>query len=177
MPLIKRYNQVAEYSELISTNPRAGRSSAGIRSRHHGGLSDEASGWLEAVCVSDIQGAVRRFQNHPDLSQEQIFGFLYPIYIFTLLFALAVVAFQPKSFAHHVLADPKGHPSEMALGLAALAGVMLVGLVMLRLIIWSIAKVAVVVVDWEMDRAFPAPHIDSTEQPLTAVNLLRGVFM
>ncbi|THH33531.1 hypothetical protein EUX98_g690 [Antrodiella citrinella] len=180
MPLIKRYNQVAEYSELISTKPRTGSSSAGIRSRHGRGgsptIADEASGWLEAVCPSDIQSAVRRFQNHPDLSQEKVFGFLYPIYVFALLFALAVVALQPKSFAHHVLADPRGHPREMTLGVAALAGAMLVGLAFLRIVIWGIAVVAVMVVDRQMERGFPAPPLDSTEQPLTTAALLRGVF-
>lgn len=169
MPIISRHSEVAEYATLISTS-----SSSRARRR-----TTPAAAVYDAVSlpVSDIQGAVRRFQSDSDISQTGIFAFLFPLYGFTVLFAFAVVAFQPKSFAHHVLSDPRGHPSEIVLGAVLLAAVIILGGAVLRAVVWVVAKIVSGFVE-DMDvathKAFPQPGSD---EPLSATALLRGIFM
>ncbi|KAH8094926.1 hypothetical protein BXZ70DRAFT_344721 [Cristinia sonorae] len=179
MPIIKRYSQVDEYSSLISTKSTA---SGRPKTAAHGPQStfDDIipADWLSSICppVSDIQSAMRRFQTRPEISQERIFGFIYPLYLFTVFFAAAAVAFQPISVAFHVLSDPRNHPSEMVFGFVALGVLMLAGVVILRGLIWAVAKVVNTAVEMDMGVAAAAPQAGLTEQPLTAGILLRGLF-
>ncbi|OBZ70462.1 hypothetical protein A0H81_09708 [Grifola frondosa] len=134
--LIQRYNVAAEYSEMLSTaRQRSTSRRASLSSRH--AAAGEASEWYHAVCppLEDFQDVIRRFQRDPEFSQDRVFRFLRPLFVFSILFAVAVFALQPNSFAHHILTAPEEHTKDLAIYGAGILGVLLVGLAILRSLI------------------------------------------
>ena len=113
--LIQRYNAVAEYSALISTN-----ASPRPRKRRRGNhdlsspfkprsprtiLHEEASEWYEALAppLEDLQAVIRRMQADPDLTQNRVFEYLCPAAVLCALFVVALVAAREDSYVHHTL--------------------------------------------------------------------------
>ncbi|KAI0366458.1 hypothetical protein BV20DRAFT_981942 [Pilatotrama ljubarskyi] len=158
--LIKRYNAVAEYSALMSTNP-----SAQLRGRHLrrddsdstasptscAALSDEAQEWYEAMCppLEDWQEVIQRFQDHPEFSQERIFIFFAPFVVFSVLFVVAIIAVQPHSFVHRILEQPSNHIGDMVEIFALMSGGLFSGLLTLKCFLWGVAELASVVLAME----------------------------
>ncbi|KAI8977846.1 hypothetical protein BD414DRAFT_495810 [Trametes punicea] len=151
--LIQRYNAVAEYSALISTNSssahrrHARRAAGDTAPSTRASLSDEAADWYEAICppLQEVQDVVRRIQADPDFSQERIFSFLAPIVVFSALFIVAVIAVQPHSFAHRILDAPKDHTEDIIKFAGILVGGVALSLVALKCIIWGLAELSTMI--------------------------------
>ncbi|KAH9942563.1 hypothetical protein B0H21DRAFT_824120 [Amylocystis lapponica] len=175
--LVQRYKISSEYAELVSTVPTQ-------RSRTHRGrrwtsaataaISDEASSWYTAACppLEDLQAVLQRIRVDQDFSQERTFRFLSPLLVFGILFATAVIALQPYSFAHHILSAPKEHTREIVTWGMALVGSLLAGLVILRTVIWCVAEVSdmIIVMDRRRDER------ERNTKPLPPANVLLGAF-
>ncbi|KAI0653676.1 hypothetical protein C8Q70DRAFT_1090867 [Cubamyces menziesii] len=152
--LIQRHNAVAEYSAMVSTNPSAVHRRHIQRVQRHGATSaraalcNEVSDWYEAVCppIEEVQDAIRRFQSDPDFTQDRVFTFLAPLFVFGALFVVAVVAVQPHSFAHRILDTPGDHTRDIAKVTGFLLGGVLLSLVVLRCIIWGVSEISSVIV-------------------------------
>ncbi|KAI0325149.1 hypothetical protein GY45DRAFT_1438587 [Cubamyces sp. BRFM 1775] len=155
--LIHRYNAVAEYSALVSTNPSSINRRRLQRVPKHeitstrATLSDEAAEWYDAVCppLEEVQDAIRRFQSDPDFTQDRTFAFLAPLFVFGALFVVAMVAVQPHSFAHRILDAPGDHTQDIAKVAGILLGGVLFSLVILRCTIWGVSEISTVVVSLE----------------------------
>ncbi|KAH9895774.1 hypothetical protein C8Q73DRAFT_689394 [Cubamyces lactineus] len=155
--LIHRYNAVAEYSSLVSTNPsstsrrRIQRAQRSETTSTRAALSNEAAEWYDAVCppLEEIQDAIRRFQSDPDFTQDRTFAFLAPLFVFGALFVVAIVAVQPHSFAHRILDAPGDHTPDIMKVTGILFGGVLFSLVILRCIIWGVSEMSTLVVSLE----------------------------
>ncbi|KAH9948741.1 hypothetical protein B0H21DRAFT_731777 [Amylocystis lapponica] len=173
--LVQRYKISSEYAELVSTAPtQRCRTRRGRRwtSAATAAISDEASSWYAAACppLEDIQAVLQRVQADQDFSQERTFRFLSPLLVFGILFATAVVALQPYSFAHHILSAPKEHTRELITWGTALVGSLLAGLAILRAVIWCVAEVSdmILVVDRSRDER------QRNTEPLPPASVLLG---
>ncbi|KAI0797047.1 hypothetical protein C8Q75DRAFT_223386 [Abortiporus biennis] len=176
MPIVKRYNPSAEYAEMLSTTPHDGGTKQSKNdtwtTAAHNAFSNEASSWYDAVVPSskDMQDLVHRIHSYSNMTQQTTFEFIYPLCIFATLFAFAVVALQPNSFAHHILANPREHPKELGIGALALVGIILGILLILRIIIWATAEI----VSTLMKNASPRVRKKMNTQPLPTTKTLLG---
>ncbi|CAL1700042.1 unnamed protein product [Somion occarium] len=165
--LIQRYHPGYEYAELMATKITRGNdedesdlllpSSTPSRARKlgfHDVIAEEAASWGEAICppASDVRAMLLRFQLNPDLSQKSVFDHIYPLFIFTTLFAIAAVVLHPGSFAHDVISNPANHRKEFFIGFIVFITGLLAGLALLRLFIWGGAQLIGWIIRIESDK-------------------------
>ncbi|KAI0076809.1 hypothetical protein K474DRAFT_1707867 [Panus rudis PR-1116 ss-1] len=107
----------------------------------HDRISDEASEWYEAAVpnVSDVQSVLRQVVSHSGLTQRKVYAYLYPLFLYIIIFILAAILLPPGSCAHHILVDPLNHEADLAVGFTMLLGAVVGGLIVLRLGIWGVA--------------------------------------
>lgn len=199
MPLIKRYNQVEEYSSMISTSPRLHNNSATLHSRPPRGrqqseptLSSNAqyprssSSWETntRTFASEVQDVLRRFRMHANLTQRKAFAFLSPLTLFALLFALAVHALRlpPASVkaVREVLYHPFTHKTVILQNVIFFIGLLVGVLGVLRFLVWLSAKTIDLLTGVDINTTLPTPSIDAgTDQDgdrVSTERLLKGIF-
>ncbi|KAM5542023.1 hypothetical protein V8D89_004333 [Ganoderma adspersum] len=161
--LIQRYNAVAEYSALISTNasspPRRqprGKDDLSSPSKPRPSravLREEAIEWYEALAppLEDLQAVIRRMQADPDLTQDSVFAHLCPAVVLCALFAVALVAAREDSYVHRMLDSPSLDGCCAAIARFAAVAVCSVafGVVVLKCAIYGVAETCALVVGME----------------------------
>ncbi|OCH95912.1 hypothetical protein OBBRIDRAFT_830511 [Obba rivulosa] len=154
--LVQRYNISAEHAKLLSTRPSHQRTSharSPSAARPLAAARAEATSWYAAAVppLADVQTALRRGRRDPDASQARAFRFYAPLVVFGVLFAIAVLALDPHSIAHRVLArrQGQGRAAELVLCVGTVMGAVGAALLVLRMIIWSVAEIAEMVVEAE----------------------------
>ena len=157
--LIQRYNAVAEYSALITTNPSVtqrrrlrkqdGESSPSRSTR--AAIREEASDWYDAVAppLEDLQAVIRRVQADPELSQDRVFANLWPIVVLATLFAVAVIAVKEDSYIHRILDSPDNYWVEVGRFVLLAVGGVVVSVLSLKCIIYGFSELCAVVVSLE----------------------------
>ncbi|KAI0076795.1 hypothetical protein K474DRAFT_1192196 [Panus rudis PR-1116 ss-1] len=107
----------------------------------HDRISVEASKWREAVVpnATEVQSVLRQFATYSGMTQQKAYAYVYPLFIYMVFFILAAIMLPPGSCAHHVLVDPLNHEADLAVGFTLLLGSLIMGLILLRLMIWGAA--------------------------------------
>ncbi|KAI1785640.1 hypothetical protein LXA43DRAFT_928553 [Ganoderma leucocontextum] len=161
--LIQRYNAVAEYSALMSTNPTASQRKQSRREEASSGsprprtpraaIREEASEWYDAIAppLEDLQAFIRRMQADPDLVQDRVFAHLCPAAVLCALFAAALVAVREDSYVHRVLDAPSPDGCWAAAARFAVLAVcaVVVSVVALKCVIYGVAEACAAVVAME----------------------------
>ncbi|KIJ06514.1 hypothetical protein PAXINDRAFT_20298 [Paxillus involutus ATCC 200175] len=160
MPLIHRFNGSDEHAQMLTTShTRMGESSVHslilrrtliltpVLTRFTRSLLD--TGWPDALypTIQDLQAVFRRLRTDPELTQDSVFRFYAPIFIFVCLFGACAVSLRlgmtPTPF------------SKLESQLALAAGLLIVGvlalLLLFRTVIWAVAFAVQVFVetDWK----------------------------
>ncbi|KIJ12569.1 hypothetical protein PAXINDRAFT_156896 [Paxillus involutus ATCC 200175] len=132
MPLIHRFNGSDEHAQMLTTS--------------HTRMD---TGWPDALypTIQDLQAVFRRLRTDPELTQDSVFRFYAPIFIFVCLFGACAVSLRlgmtPMPF------------SKLESQLAFAAGLLILGvlalLLLFRTVIWAVAFAVQVFVetDWK----------------------------
>ncbi|TBU41019.1 hypothetical protein BD309DRAFT_304451 [Dichomitus squalens] len=185
--LIQRHNAVAEYSALITTNPTTTQRRRVRKHEHEGGESapprltrvairEEASDWYDAVAppLEDLQAVIRRMQADPELSQDRLFSYLWPVVVLATVFAVAVIAVQEGSYVHRILDSPENYWLELGRFAALAVGGVVVGVLSLKCIIYGFAELCAVVASLETS----SENMEKEEKGVPTRGLvLGGMFM
>ena len=187
--LIQRYNAVAEYSALISTNvpspPRRYRrgnddlSSPSKPRSPRTVLREEASEWYEALAppLEDLQAVIRRMQADPDLTQDRVFAHLCPAIVLCALFAVALVAVSENSnsFVHldSDAAASDGSWTAVARFAALAVCAVVVSVVTLKCVIYGVAEACALILAMESG----AKMLAREERGVPTSNLVLGGMM
>ncbi|TCD70020.1 hypothetical protein EIP91_005272 [Steccherinum ochraceum] len=120
---------------------------------------------------TDIQSALHRIRRHPSLTQHNVFSFLLPFYLFAAIVAFSAVVLRTSQ-------APSTTPRILATWVVGGLGAVGAGVVILRMVVWAVAKVAGVIanLDFEKDRRKPQPDGSGGESVSTG-SLLGGIFM
>ncbi|EED77771.1 predicted protein [Postia placenta Mad-698-R] len=169
MPLVRRYQTGSHFAEMLSTAPsnRTDRRWRNVdwSSAAQGTISGEVFAWIDAIhsFVNDLKFALQRARAIPNYTQKRTFAYLAPLYVYVILFGAAVVALHPRSYIHRVLTSPYEHASEARQYLVGLVLSLVVGLLILRLVIWFAAELVDVILENE-DQPVRISSIDTDER-------------
>ncbi|KAG5642045.1 hypothetical protein DXG03_003743 [Asterophora parasitica] len=126
--------------------------------------------------LRELQAVLRqRLLEDPNLSQSQIFGFFAPLLVFVGVFALGVLVprnRQLKDRAADLLDN--GTTSDLLALLSYLATPLVGGLLVLRLAIFIVARLATSFCEMDLDELAPGKEDSEGSFALTQANLLVG---
>ncbi|KAI0744182.1 hypothetical protein C8Q80DRAFT_1272754 [Daedaleopsis nitida] len=182
MGLVKRHNTVSEYSALVSTTKQpTSRASLCYDQSYEdalpgggGGahpkpssrvrctkspcdlLRQEAAEWSGALCppLADVQTVLARMGADRELTQARVMARVAPLASYATLFAVAVVAVRPQSFAERILLAGNVWTELARLVVVLLCGVMFV-VSALKAAVFGFAAMCDYVLSMDVDEAGP----------------------
>ncbi|KAK7681948.1 hypothetical protein QCA50_014910 [Cerrena zonata] len=153
---------------LINTNNRVSNvvlyPDVLLQSRQHGFhdcVEEYLAGWGRTYLrspLTDIQVTLKHLQASPYYTQKRIFNSIYPMFIIVATFFALAMAVRHESDTQAMIANPSKHCRTLVIGLIVFIGSVLVGVAIVRLLVWVGAHV----IDWIV---CPEPNIEEELEP------------